>query len=86
MNKYQCLTWDLERFPDHLKMIKDLHDQHFKVVTTKKNVAQSSLQDGWSWQHSHIRSTEHILLKVVVNKDHGHSVITLKKYLEMRSS
>jgi alpha-glucosidase len=33
MNKYQCFTWDLERFPDHRKMIKDLHDQHFKVVT-----------------------------------------------------
>ncbi len=33
MNKYQCFTWDKERFPTHREMINDLHNDHFKLVS-----------------------------------------------------
>ena len=32
MDAYKVFTWDKERFPDHVKMIRDLKKQGFKVV------------------------------------------------------
>ena len=33
MDGYRCFTWDPKRFPDPAKLIADLHDQGFKVIT-----------------------------------------------------
>lgn len=33
MDGCRCFTWDAERFPDPARMIADLHEQGFKVVT-----------------------------------------------------
>jgi len=33
MDGYRCFTWDRERFPDPAALIRDLHEDGFKVVT-----------------------------------------------------